>query len=359
MTKRQEHLPDRHVRTLARRAVTTALVVAALAVTGATAGAAPAQAAVPVAAQTWSSYMYRSLTVVATAYQLRQTLAVQQTNQRTQTNALAAARAAQAAAERQLAGATAAFDAARPPLLAARQNLADARQRLAEVRPRTKANLTRAQNAVTAAENLHTLRQTRAGKVATALTAARRAAAAATAAANTAATTVGATAAAVVATQRRIAALQTPAQLAAQAAAVSHSVVASVRPVFTTADTTLVYGTTVHRSVAYAYKRMVDDAARAGIQISAGGFRTKQRQIELRRINGCPDIWTAPASSCRVPTAIPGRSLHEIALAVDVTSGGRSLTSTSPAFKWLKLYAHRYGFVNLPSEPWHWSITGG
>ena len=103
---------------------------------------------------------------------------------------------------------------------------------------------------------------------------------------------------------------------------------------------------------------MVEDAKKAGISISCGGFRTQQRQIELRKINGCPDVYTAPASSCRVPTAIPGRSLHEIGMAIDITSGGRSLTSASPAFKWLKLHAAEYGFKNLPSEPWHWSITG-
>ena len=135
--------------------------------------------------------------------------------------------------------------------------------------------------------------------------------------------------------------------------------VTAVRPGFTTADTTTVYGTTVNRIVAYAYKRMVDDAKKAGISISGGGFRTKQRQIELRKINGCPNVWTAPASSCRVPTAIPGRSLHEIGMAVDITSGGNTLTSKSPAFKWLRVHADEYGFVNLPSEPWHWSITGG
>ena len=60
-----------------------------------------------------------------------------------------------------------------------------------------------------------------------------------------------------------------------------------------------------------------------------------------------------------MPTAIPGRSLHEIGMAVDVTSGGRTLTAKSPAFKWLAVHADEYGFVNLPSEPWHWSITGG
>jgi D-alanyl-D-alanine carboxypeptidase len=119
-----------------------------------------------------------------------------------------------------------------------------------------------------------------------------------------------------------------------------------------------VYGVTVNKIVAYPFQRMVDDAKAAGIPLSGGGFRTRQRQIELRTINGCPDVWTAPASSCRVPTAIPGRSLHEIGLAVDVTSGGKTLTAKSPGFLWMAAHASAYGFVNLPAEPWHWSITG-
>jgi D-alanyl-D-alanine carboxypeptidase len=191
------------------------------------------------------------------------------------------------------------------------------------------------------------------------LTTAQASAAAATTVLTSANTALKAASAAVVATQQKITALKTPAELAAQAAAVSRSVVTATRPGFTTADTTTVYGTTVHRNVAYAYRRMVDDAKKAGISIAGGGFRTKQRQIELRKINGCPNVWTAPASSCRVPTAIPGRSLHEIGMAVDITSGGRTLTSKSPAFRWLRAHADEYGFVNLPSEPWHWSITGG
>jgi D-alanyl-D-alanine carboxypeptidase len=120
-----------------------------------------------------------------------------------------------------------------------------------------------------------------------------------------------------------------------------------------------VYGVTVNKIIAYPLQRMIDDAAKAGVQISGGGFRTTQQQITLRTINGCPDVWTAPASSCKVPTAIPGRSLHEIGLAVDLTSGRRSISDrNSPAFKWLAANAGRYGFVNLPAEPWHWSITG-
>jgi D-alanyl-D-alanine carboxypeptidase len=42
-----------------------------------------------------------------------------------------------------------------------------------------------------------------------------------------------------------------------------------------------------------------------------------------------------------------------------MTSGGRSISDRkSKAFKWMAAHAGTYGFVNLPSEPWHWSITG-
>jgi D-alanyl-D-alanine carboxypeptidase len=227
------------------------------------------------------------------------------------------------------------------------------------VKPRNRAALTRARNAVTAAQKTLTLRTSQARDVAMALTTAKGSMTGANTSLNSANDTVVSASAAVTVTQRKIAALKTPAELAAQAAAVSRNVVSSVRPGFTTNDTVIVYGTTVHRNVAYAYRRMVDDAKKAGILISGRGFRTKQRQIELRKINGCPDVWTAPSSSCRVPTAIPGRSLHEIGMAVDVVSGDKTLTAKSPAFKWMQAHADEYGFMNLPSEPWHWSITGG
>jgi D-alanyl-D-alanine carboxypeptidase len=335
------------------------VIVAALAATGATAGATPAQAAVPAEAQTWSSLIYRSLTVTATGKQLRQTLAVQRSTVRTRTAEVTSATAAYDAAEKQVTTATSADTAAKTRVTTARQTVSSARKTLREMTPRTGSTFTRAQNAVKAAEKVLYLRNSQARDAATALTAATTSAASATTSLNKANAAAKSASAAVAATLQKIAALKTPAELAAQAAAVSRSVVTAVRPGFTTNDTLVVYGTTVHRSVGFAYRRMVDDAKKAGISISGGGFRTKQRQIELRTINGCPDVWTAPASSCRVPTAIPGRSLHEIGMAVDITSGGRSLTSTSPAFKWLKIHADEYGFVNLPSEAWHWSITGG
>jgi zinc D-Ala-D-Ala carboxypeptidase len=327
-------------------------------VTGSTAGA-PAEAAVPAAAQTWSSLMYRSLTVTATGVQLRRTLVSQRTTVTTRTADVTKARAALAATQQKVVTATTADTAARARVTAARQAVTAAKTNLTRVKPRTSAAITRARNAVTAAQRTLTLRTSQARDAATALAATKAAATAASTSLNTANNAMKVASAAVVVTQQKIAALKTPTDLAAQAAAISRTAVTAVRPGFTTADTTTVYGTTVHRTVAYAYKRMVDDAKKAGISISGGGFRTKQRQIELRKINGCPDVWTAPASSCRVPTAIPGRSLHEIGMAVDITSGGKTLTSKSPAFKWLQAHADEYGFVNLPSEPWHWSITGG
>src|SRR3712207_3006805 len=81
-------------------------------------------------------------------------------------------------------------------------------------------------------------------------------------------------------------------------------------------------------------------------------------QVALRRQN-CPDVYESSPSSCRPPTARPGQSMHERGLAIDFTYQGRTINSrSSPAFQWLANNAGRYGFSNLPSEPWHWSTNG-
>lgn len=321
--------------------------------------ATPAEAAVPAMAQTWSTFMYRSLTVTATGAQFRRTLVTQNATVTTRTAEVTKHTAALTAAQRRLTTATTADTAAKARVTAARLAVTAAKKKLAKVKPGNKATATRVRNTVTAAQKTLTLRTAQARSAATARTAAKTAVTAAGSSLTSANTALKSASAAVLVTRQKISALKTPAELAAQATAISRTVVTAIRPGFSTADTVVVYGTTVHRNVAFAYRRMVDDAKVAGISISGGGFRTKQRQIELRKINGCPDIWTAPSSSCRVPTAIPGRSLHEIGMAVDITSGGKALTSKSPAFKWLQIHADEYGLANLPSEPWHWSITGG
>jgi zinc D-Ala-D-Ala carboxypeptidase len=350
-------MTTRHLRP--RAAAIVAFLATVLTVTG-TAG--PASAAVPSAAQKWASLMYHSLTPSPAYLQLRQTLADQRAALKTRAARITTGRAAHATAQTRLTTAITADATARTRYALAREDLASARNRLTLVtqeRPRDAAAVTRAKNAVTAVATTTAARRAEAATAAAALKTAQDTARAATTGLDSAITAWESTGEAIRVNQQRLVALDKSAEYLSQAAATSRSVVTAVRPTFTTADTTSVYGITVHKSVAFAFRRMIDDARADGINLSGGGFRTRQRQIELRKINGCPDIYTAPASACRVPTAIPGRSLHEIGLAVDITSGGKSLTSKSAGFKWLVANARNYGYVNLPSEAWHWSITGG
>lgn len=351
MTKRQG---------VTRLAAAVAMALACAAPVTAVPG--PAQAAVPDIATSYQRLMYRSLTADATMAKHRGTLAAQRATLRTRTADVTRNQKANDTAQTRLTTVTTAHASVHERLKSAERALSDAKNSLARVskqRPRSNAAITRAKRAVTAATGTRDARRTRLHEAAATLRAARKQARATAAALNAALSAQAAATSAIERTQRRIAAAGTAEGFAAQAGVLSRDVVTQVRPTFTIKDTMTVYGTTVHRSVAYAYKRMVDDARADGIALAGGGFRTKERQIELRTINGCPDIWTAPASSCRIPTAIPGRSLHEIGLAVDVTSGGRSLTRKSKAFAWMTAHAGEYGFVNLPSEAWHWSITGG
>lgn len=116
--------------------------------------------------------------------------------------------------------------------------------------------------------------------------------------------------------------------------------------------------TTVAQSIAGSVQKLFDAAKADGILMGGGGYRSHQRQIELRRINGCPDVWTAKASSCRTPTAIPGTSYHETGLAIDFTQNGKTLTRSSSGFNWMVANAATFGLKNLPSEAWHWSVSG-
>ena len=123
-----------------------------------------------------------------------------------------------------------------------------------------------------------------------------------------------------------------------------------------------VRGIRVHNSIASSLADMLAAADAAGISLAGGGYRDPAGQIAVRR-NNCGTssyaIYQMPASSCRPPTARPGTSMHERGLAIDFTYGGRIIGSrSSAAFQWLNANASRYGFYNLPSEPWHWSVNG-
>jgi LAS superfamily LD-carboxypeptidase LdcB len=120
---------------------------------------------------------------------------------------------------------------------------------------------------------------------------------------------------------------------------------------------------TVASSIAGNLQSLLNAASSSGVSMCGGGYRSSAGQIETRR-NNCGtsnyDIYQKPAGDCSPPTARPGQSMHERGLAVDFTcNGGGAISSqSSPCFRWLDSNASRYGFYNLPSEPWHWSSNG-
>ena len=118
-----------------------------------------------------------------------------------------------------------------------------------------------------------------------------------------------------------------------------------------------VAGIQVAIEVADAVEEMIDRAADDGILLQGWGWRSNARQIELREAH-CDDIWTSPPATCSPPTALPGSSRHEFGVAIDFHNGTSALNARSPEFRWLAENAATYGFFNLPSEPWHWSIDG-
>jgi LAS superfamily LD-carboxypeptidase LdcB len=126
-------------------------------------------------------------------------------------------------------------------------------------------------------------------------------------------------------------------------------------------DMVSVRGIWVHSSIAGNLRDLLNAADGAGVSLGGSGYRDSSAQIALRRAH-CGstnyDIYQKPAFQCRPPTARPGTSNHERGLAVDFTAGGSVLTRSSSAFRWLQNNAQKYGFYNLPSEPWHWSVDG-
>jgi len=133
-------------------------------------------------------------------------------------------------------------------------------------------------------------------------------------------------------------------------------------PVITRPGLSTVGGITVASSIAGQLSSLLNAASAAGYQLGGSGYRDSSGQIALRRQNcGTSDyaIYQMPPEQCRPPTAIPGRSKHEQGLAIDFTINGHTLRTSDGAYGWMVANAGSYGFVNLPGEPWHWSVGGG
>jgi len=120
-------------------------------------------------------------------------------------------------------------------------------------------------------------------------------------------------------------------------------------------------GIRVHPCLAEAVDALVAAARADGVELRGGGWRSSEQQVTLRRAHCGPtdaDVYDKPASACSPSTARPGTSRHERGLAVDFTSGGRTVSAGSAAYAWLVAHAGSYGLENLPGEPWHWSVDG-
>ncbi|NNG36748.1 peptidoglycan-binding protein [Nakamurella aerolata] len=99
---------------------------------------------------------------------------------------------------------------------------------------------------------------------------------------------------------------------------------------------------------------MVSAAARDGVTLRpTSSWRSRSYQVSLRRKNcGTSNyaIYQMPPSRCSPNTAIPGTSIHEYGLAIDVANSYRG----GKVYNWMVRNGGKYGFHRtVPSESWH------
>ena len=126
---------------------------------------------------------------------------------------------------------------------------------------------------------------------------------------------------------------------------------------------TKVGGIWVHQSIAGRVRSLLNAASNAGLSLGGGGYRDPKEQIRFRAgplrphlLRHLPEARVAVPAADRAPGSVHARtgSGHRLHL----RSGSLITSRSNPAFQWLAANAASYGFYNLPSEPWHWSING-
>lgn len=105
----------------------------------------------------------------------------------------------------------------------------------------------------------------------------------------------------------------------------------------------------VNSLVSQAVINMIAAAKAQGVTLTLGNsFRSYEEQMAVRARNCRGNV-------CNPPTAVPGNSQHERGLAIDFTACSSRATA---CYKWMATNGAAYGYYNLPSEPWHWSMSG-
>ena len=117
-------------------------------------------------------------------------------------------------------------------------------------------------------------------------------------------------------------------------------------------------GIRVAKSLVSKVEALISAASADGVSLTGSGWRDPASQIELRKAHCGPshyEIYEKPANSCKPPTARPGTSNHERGIAIDFKNCS---THATACWTWLNKNGASFGFSNLPSEPWHWSVDG-
>lgn len=145
-----------------------------------------------------------------------------------------------------------------------------------------------------------------------------------------------------------------------------------------------VSGCTLERDAAYLYSLMLEAAREDGVNLYAEdcyrSYNVQAAAYERR----CPvvetPVYTRDSATgekvqsgtkkereCKgAPVAPAGRSNHGWGRAVDFATRYRVLSCYDEEFHWLKLNAHRFGWVHpewaacgkKSQEPWHWEYAG-
>jgi LAS superfamily LD-carboxypeptidase LdcB len=122
-------------------------------------------------------------------------------------------------------------------------------------------------------------------------------------------------------------------------------------------------------AAAHALERLRREARRDGVSIEiVSGFRSPGYQARLWQRKLAAGQKLADIAKVSAP---PGRSEHHSGRAVDLASGPGPVLEASfaktPAYRWLRQNAARFGFVEtypkgnpygVVAEPWHWCWQG-
>lgn len=137
-------------------------------------------------------------------------------------------------------------------------------------------------------------------------------------------------------------------------------------------------GCLLERDAAYMYSLLYEAAQKDGVELQTSDCYRTLAQQKIIYDRTCP-LTLVPASAApgasgpkkvRVcsgaPAAVPGTSNHGWGRAIDFKQGRGILSCYSDNFHWLKINAHRFGWVHPEwahcgkdtQEPWHWEYAG-